>query len=293
MRFALAVAECGSFSRASALLGVAVSAVSRTIRDLEDSLGVGLFDRLPRGVRLTTAGTAYIAEAREILARSERAVYRARRAGEGELGELSLGHVWSLARDAGASLLKRYREANPGVTLHLTEDGADALLSLLARGDLDVVLTATTASAGVIRHGPTDLRQITLWTERLYAIVPASERRALLTWADVAEHHVLHRRADAARGHAQPIQDAGGETLRLMPQDCSHEGLLALVAAGVGWALVPESLARSDLDSIRFVPIVSDGASLQVVALWRSQVDNPALTRFIALARQIYAEGRD
>jgi DNA-binding transcriptional LysR family regulator len=288
LRYAVAIADCGSFSRAAAMLGLETSAVSRAMRELENLLGVSLFERHTRGVSLTCAGAEYLVAARDILARLDRARERALEAGAGKHGQITIGHVWSFARGAAASLLASYRAENPNVVLHLVEDGPEALLARMGRFELDLLLTATPAPERLILGGLSDVNIVPLWAERLYAVVPGAETRPSLTWGELAAHQLLYRRADAAPAFARYIEEIGGPTLKFEAQDCSHDGLIALVAAGAGWTLLPESLASSRLASLRFVPITSNGAEFQVVLVWQRRTDNPALNRFVALARRLH-----
>jgi DNA-binding transcriptional LysR family regulator len=290
MRYAVEVADCGSFSRAASKLGIETSALSRGVRDLEDLLGVTVFERHPRGVRATEAGSEFINEARSILGRLAAAQARAREAGAGKHGHLSLGYIWSFARGVAAELVGRFKLENAGAALHLIEDGPEALLHRLAQWEVDLVLTATPKLDRMIVAGLNDLGKMPLWTERLFAMVPTSEPGSELNWVDLAAQDILYRRADAAAAFTQWVEDIGGPHLQFQAQDCSFDGLVTLVAAGEGRALVPSSLAQSDLATVRFVPVNASGAELQVVALWRRANDNPSMRRFLALAKRLYEQ---
>jgi DNA-binding transcriptional LysR family regulator len=150
------------------------------------------------------------------------------------------------------------------------------------------MLTATPAADRLLLGGITDVNTLPLWQERLLAVVPDDEPRTALTWTDLSPHTFLYRRADAAPAFVRWVEDRGGPRLRFEPQDCSHEGLLASVAAGAGWTILPESLADRPCPKVRIIPISSEGARFQVVAVWHRHTDNPALARFVALARKLY-----
>lgn len=289
LRTAIAAAECGSFSSAALQLNVEASAVSRTVRELELNLGALLFERLPRGVRLTSVGERYVETARDVLAMLDGARVEARAENGGHSGRLAIGYIWSLARGSAASLIGSYRAANPKVSLHLFEDGPEPMLHRLGRGSLDVVLTATPSREMLYTDGLELPMTMPLWTEKLYVLVPSDSDHASVDWLDVAKHDLLYRRSDAAAPFAGYVKAIGGPELTFVPQDCSHEGLAGLVAAGLGWFIAPESMARSDLSGVRPVPISSRGATMQVVALWRKQTRNPALDRFLELARDFYS----
>jgi DNA-binding transcriptional LysR family regulator len=199
-----------------------------------------------------------------------------------------MGYVWSFARGSATDLLTKYRAKNPNVMLHLVEDGPEALISKLRQHELDLMLTATPAPERLLLGGMNDVNTLPLWEERLFAVMPDSEPRTALTWTDLSSHTLLYRRADAAPAFVRWVEILGGPRLRFEPQDCSHEGLMALVAAGAGWTLLPDSLADRPRPKVRVLPIISTGALFQVVAVWHRHTDNPALARFVALARSIH-----
>src|SRR5688572_21213507 len=96
LRYFVGVAEASNFRKAAQTLRVAQPALSRQIRQLEGELGVVLFERSHRGVRITEAGQAFLAEARALLEHSEAAVRVAQATGMGKSGSLSVGYVWGL-----------------------------------------------------------------------------------------------------------------------------------------------------------------------------------------------------
>jgi DNA-binding transcriptional LysR family regulator len=109
----LGVAEAASFSRAARQLKVEQSTVSRRIRDLEDRLGVSLFERYSHGVQLTAAGRAFLAEAARSKDILMAAVAEARHAGAARSGRLRLGFVWSFSAGAARDIVAA-PEANVG-----------------------------------------------------------------------------------------------------------------------------------------------------------------------------------
>src|SRR5262245_19066332 len=115
VRYFVAVAEELHFSRAATRVHVAQPALSRQIRALEDELGVRLFERDRRRVALTTAGAAFLDEARFLLERVERAVEVARRADRGELGSLRIGYVPAVVSTGLPELARASRKGLPRV----------------------------------------------------------------------------------------------------------------------------------------------------------------------------------
>lgn len=289
LRIAVAAADGGSFSAAAQRLNVDVSVVSRIVRDLEESLGISIFERLPRGVRLTAAGMDYVASARDILAQLDRADRAAQLAAAGTSGHLAVGFVWSFTSGPVVQLIRDFGSAHPGVAVRTVEDGNEQLVSRLASDDLDVVLAATDPPPLERLRSIGALSSLPLWLERLCVAVPDAVEAERVTWSDIAEQRLLCRPKDDWRRFVTHVERAGGPRLRFSVQEVSSDGLLGLVAAGLGWVIVPESVAHMDVPGLRMIPIASDGAVLQVEALWDPRTHNPALTRFLALARRTFS----
>lgn len=288
LQCAITVEQSGSFTGAARRLGMTPSALSRCVRDLEDQLGVSLFERLPRGVRPTHAGMAFIASASDVLAGLNAAERAARDAGNGSEGALRIGFVWSFATGPVVELLGRYAAAHPNVALHSIEDGQEALFARVTRGDLDVALTATDPPPFAPLRPLGDLRNLPLWIEPLRAVLPGGEPNDVVTWDDLATRTLICRPDDDWRRFIEHVERLGGPVLRFEPQSVSREGFFGLVAAGLGATIIPDSLSRFASIDVRVVPIAEEGAAIQIEAVWHPRTDNPALVRFLALARRLF-----
>lgn len=261
------------------------------MREIEDTLGAAVFERLPRGVRLTRAGETYVAAARDIVVRVGRAEHEARSAAVNGAGALTLGCVWSFSCAPKVDLLRRFVSANPQTMLTLVEDGQQALLARVRSGELHVALIAADPAVPSLLRINNDLESVTLWRERLVVVVPEAEALDALGWPDLAGRVLLCRPQDDWRRFVAHVERLGGPTLQFMEQDVSEEGLLALVGAGLGWSIVPGSLPAPDFAKARFVPLAEPGAELDIQAVWRPGATNPALGRFLDLCRSFHADG--
>ncbi|HUE26616.1 MAG TPA: LysR family transcriptional regulator [Solirubrobacteraceae bacterium] len=121
LRYLLAIADEGSFTHAAERLFVAQPSLSQQIKSLEQELGGPLLERLPTGVRLTSAGKAFLPEARAAVAHADRARRDARSALGLELGELEVATVTSVAFGVLPPAFERWRESYPGTTIALRE----------------------------------------------------------------------------------------------------------------------------------------------------------------------------
>lgn len=256
IRYFLALAAEGNFTRAAANLGIGQPPLSQQIKDLENEVGVQLFHRVPHGAELTVAGEAFLAEAKTAVDAAEKAKLAAQRANRGEIGRLSLGFTASSAFNSiVTATIREFRDHWPGVLLSLTEMNTNALMERLIRGEID---------AAFIRPGLEDTRDVRL---KRFADEP-------MMIALPARHPL------AARDHV-PIAALAGESFILFPRmvglslyddivaACREAGfelvvtqeapqipsIVNLVAANLGVSIVPASIAQIKLDGVAYRPI--------------------------------------
>jgi DNA-binding transcriptional LysR family regulator len=136
----LAVARSKSFTRAAEVVNLTQSAVSRQIQDLEESLGVQLFERLGRKISLTPAGTVLVEEATRLVQQAENLQQRLRDLGETAEGELRVGGSVTATNTFLPQLLARFRKRHPEVRLSLRPGYNRMLTSWLRNNELDVAV---------------------------------------------------------------------------------------------------------------------------------------------------------
>jgi DNA-binding transcriptional LysR family regulator len=138
LRYCIAVADGGGFTKAAARLNLAQQALSRQIADLERELGVRLFDRGPRGATLTPAGLAFVAEARVVLEQASRAVDRARAEISG--GEIHVAYSYLTAPHLSAmsEIIGVFHQAFPGISVQVEHLPTAAHAAALRAGTIDV-----------------------------------------------------------------------------------------------------------------------------------------------------------
>lgn len=138
LRYFIAVAKNLNFSEASRRLHVAQAAISQTILDLEDELGVKLLSRNRRSVKLTAAGNAFFAEAQGIMLRADGARMAAQRASRGEIGSLRIGFLPCAAGPFLPELIKSYRKQFPNVEVQLRDMNTEQQLKAFDDGKIDI-----------------------------------------------------------------------------------------------------------------------------------------------------------
>jgi len=243
LRYFVAVAEEGSFSRAAEREHVSQPSLSQQIQKLEGELNQQLFDRLPRAVALTEAGRTFLPYARTILtgiADGRRAV----EALEEEVsGRLSVGAIPSIAVYVLPQLIASFEQRYPKVTFELFEDTTDKRAQRLEDGTLDVVL----ASAG---EGAPGLIQYSLGKEPLLALVPKKHRlarRKTVTWRDLAsEKFLLLHEVHSLSITIRRLLAANQLKPELVLQGAQLVTIAVMVAAGLGVTVVPQMMARTE-----------------------------------------------
>jgi DNA-binding transcriptional LysR family regulator len=286
IRVCLEVARHQAIRRAAGTLNIDEAAVSRTVRSLEDALGVSIFERFSGGVRVTDAGQRFLQDAQAAIDLIDRATANAGSAGRGEIGMLRLGMVWSAAAGRAHELITRFRDALPGVGLTLTERPAVDLATALLNRSLDVALLIGDLL-------PRNLSLHRLWSERLYFAVSALEpEREAVGWDLLASRSLLLTAAEDPNSVQRLAFEDGGPKFQTQPHNCSREGILGLVALGAGVAVTCESATLIPVPGVRFKPIQAEHAQCTVCAAWLDENDNPALRRFISLIRRRYPSVR-
>jgi DNA-binding transcriptional LysR family regulator len=284
-RYFVAVAEEGSLTRAAARLHVAQQSLSQQIRTLEAQLGAPLFERSSRGVALTDVGAVLLREARPVLTQAERAVEAVRRAARGEQGELRVGFLGSVANYLMPPVVRAFRERHPDVTLHTEDLPIAALVAGIREGSLDAGLSRPPLVE--------DLESEVVLREPVAAVLPAGHplaNRAGLTLADLAdEPWVLTPRASWPPWHRKYDDDfaRAGFQPRVAQRGTTPQGLLALVAAGVGITRLPLSSRSLRDGGVAFVPLAGEEAL--VVLTWRAGAASPMLPALRAVVRDVAA----
>ncbi|MFD4505745.1 LysR family transcriptional regulator [Streptomyces sp. NPDC058457] len=287
LRVFLDVARHGSFTVAARTLGWTQSAVSRQISSLEAALGGGpLFDRLPRGVRLTEAGRVLVPHAEAVTEALHGAARELTELREVAGGRLRFGAFATADAALVPQALAAFRARHPGVRLTREEGITPGLLNRLDSGHLDLAVVSTTGRAPL---EPYELHH--LLDESLYVAVPADHPLAGAT-GPVR----LGRLAGAEwiSGSSRPEGTLLDAALRqgFRPHVTHVVGewtaKLGYVAAGLGVTLVPALAAASVRQDVALLPVLDEGAPARAVyaATARGRSLTPAAAAFLGALRE-------
>ncbi|MBO2462131.1 LysR family transcriptional regulator [Actinomadura violacea] len=251
LRYFVAVAETGHFGRAAESLHIVQPAVSKQIAALERELGLTLFDRSRRQIRLTADGEAFLPHARRALRGIDRAAKAAADLAAGGTGTLRVGSARGLGRRL-EDILAAFRATHPDVTVELTTTSSvPDKLAAVASGDLDAAFVSAPprSTPGVAAHH--------LWDEPLLLAVPARRAGTAADLATLADLPLALAARDEDPGTHDLITDAcqaAGFTPRPGPTLTHAQDILAgPIAAGRCWALLPTSAVRAESAAVSFV----------------------------------------
>lgn len=287
IRYFLAVAEERNFTRAAARVGIGQPPLSQQIRGLESEVGAALFRRIPQGAELTDAGRAFLDHVRAIPPQAERAVRAARRAARGEIGSLRVGYTGSAPFHwIVTAAIRSFKRAYPDVDLSLEESNTARLIAGLRESLLDAAFLRSEDLGG------DDLQLHPLSREPVVVALPASHPVAKSSRVD------LRRLRDeplilSPRGVGQTFFDtvittcreAGFEPLLGQPAP-QLVSVVNLVAAGLGYSLVPASLRQVRVTGVTYREIEALTPVAPLALASRRGETSEIVRNFLARARQ-------
>lgn len=285
LRYFVAVAEALNFSRAAERLHVTQPALSRQIRDLEDDLGSPLFLREKGRVSLTDTGRRFLDDAREILARSDRAVKCVRH--HESMIPLRVAYLPSAGASNLPEVIRSFRKSHPSADVGLAELPPAAQFTELNAGRIDLALPGN-----LYAPLPTGLSSRVIATHHLAVAVPAGDprsRRRKLRLAELADADFLSLDERHYPGRDALLDRLGREAgfaPRVVQRAESLTALLTHVGAGAGLALVPDHLGILPKCGFTLVPLAEPRVEVPSHAVWKTAQATPVLTAFVdALAR--------
>src|ERR671911_1240924 len=284
LRYFIAVAEELNFSRAAERMHMAQPPLSAAIRQLERDLGVALFVRTTREVRLTDAGRAFLQGARRTLADAERATEDAKRAAAGELGHLRIAYSWSTRFETLPALGRAFRAGHPDVELLAQEMWNARMPPAFRSGSIDIALSLCPEIAAELELAP-------IRKERLVVLLPEAHpltrEDAIPLSALADEQFVVFPREIAPRLHdaLMAIYRRAGFEPRVRNESFHTGWDLGVLAEIPAAAVAPQTVARGLPDGIVAVALSEPTDSLETCLVSRADDASPAVAAFIAVAR--------
>ena len=284
LRYFIAIGEEQHYGRAARRLRVAQPALSRQIQDLEEELGFELFERLPRGVRLSLAGQLFLEDARRILLEISDAATRAGRVARGLSGTLRIGFTEnSCWRGAAPESFRRFRELQPDAELQLQPSASAEQIEAIRSGRLD---------AGFVNFMPKsdpELDQLPVAIQRVELAAPKGHPLTTLKtlrlrnltdapfiwfprWSSPAFYDRMMR--ECYRG--------GLKSPRIVQEGLNEATILSLVSSGLGVGWVLGTARWRCPETIIVLPVADLNMPLTLALVWRRDNASPLLAKFVA-----------
>ena len=285
LRYFVGVGEEQHFGRAAERLHVAQPALSRQIQDLEREIGFPLFDRLPRGVKLSAAGKLFLEDARRILAEVQEATRRAERVASGNAGTLRVGFVEAISwRGVVPKSFRRFREKQPDAELTPVPMLSVEQVEAVRSGRLDAGFIVSMGTLGkeldqrlVAQH------RVVLAAPKGYPLTIQTRLR-LRDLNDVPFVWLSRRINPAAYDRLMEACFRGGlKSPRIVQEAYDHATILSLVSCRLGVAWVSDSAKWQCPRGVVLLPIVDLKVPVPFSLIWRKDNRSPLLQRFLDL----------
>jgi DNA-binding transcriptional LysR family regulator len=288
LRYFVTVAEELHFGRAAGRLHMTQPPLSQAIAALEDGLGTALFLRNRRMVALTPAGSALLPEARRILSEAALLPDLARRAASGEAGRLALAFITSADYSVLPPFLRRYSERYPGVQLALQEATSDVQVDELLRGRIDAGLLIPPLPD----RARAELDYMKVLDEPLILCAPAGllRRKGPVALRNLpALPLIIFPREISPALHDAILScfRAAGITPAIGQQAIQMQTIVSLVSAGMGLALVPQSVSNLMRPGVEYRALADATPLVETGIAWRRDNPSPVLKGFLELLRTI------
>ena len=287
LKYFLAVAEEKSVSRAAERLHISQPPLSQQIMKLESELGVRLFTRTTRSFELTVAGKALMVEAAELLAKMRMTIDTIRQIDRGEVGRLRVGIVGSAMWGPIPSMLEQFQSQFPRVTWTIHELGPNDQWEALRNRQIDVGFwREPRIEPEVLKQA--NLRQDLCFPENV--CVAMNEKHPLasqdaIELIDIANEPMLTLHLTQSAEPRYLIQccvNAGFEPM-IFQEAAEPQTLLAMVGAGLGVALLPQTTGRIGWPGVKFMPIRTNPPSANLYISYLAQDDAPVVRAFLKI----------
>lgn len=289
LRYFVQVAEEQHYGRAAERLRVAQPALSRQIQDLEEEIGFKLFDRLPRGVKLSAAGKLFLEDARRILQQVNEATARAKRVATGQSGTLRVGFVESVSwHGVVPDSFRQFRERHPDAELQLKPLSSAEQTEAVQSGRLDAGFVFTIADIG------RELAQLPVASLSLMLAVPKGHpltKLKKLRLRDLSNAaFVWFPRRESPAFYDRLMHEcfrSGLKSPHIVQEAVNEATILSLVSCRMGVAFVSSATRWRRPEGVDVLPISDLKLPLPLALIWRKDNAAPLLAKFVAEVRQL------
>src|SRR6267154_694143 len=283
LRYFVAIGEEENYRRAAQRLHIAQTALSTQIQDLEAELGFKLFDRLPRGVKLSAAGRLFLEEARRILHQVSEAAARAARVARGQSGTLRVGFTENASwRGIVPDSFRRFRERQPDAELQLTPATSLEQFGALQSGRLDAGFVFNMPKTDAeLDHLPFAMQHVELAVPKGHALARMKNVR-LRDLVDASFVWFPRREAPAFYDRLMHECFRGGlKSPRIVQEGLNESTILSLVSHGMGVGWVNGTARWRCPEGVVIMSVVDLDMPLPLSLVWRRDNTSPLLANFV------------
>lgn len=282
LRYLIAAAEAGSFSRAARNLNIKQATLSRHVLEVERRLGMVLFDRKTRGATLTPNGRTYLETAQRIVNEFEELNDWVRATTTGHAGRLAIGFYTSFSAGNLRATVGEFGERFPGVKVRGFERDRDMLLAGIENRLLDIAIMIGEAPYRGLMSRP-------FWSERILVAMPEGHplaTRDRIHWTDLTgEHFLLTTRDPGPETRNLLLGKLGmpGYAPEIDMEDVSRDTALSVIALGGHISIVAESALGIQVPKVVFREVHETNGHIRIgfSGYWREDNENPVLRRFL------------
>lgn len=290
LRYLVAAAEAGSFSRAARILNIKQATLSRHVLQVEKRLGITLFDRRTRGASLTPNGEIYLLTAQRIVTELDELNGWVRSTRNGETGRLAVGFHTSFSAGNLRATLSEFGKRFPDVRTRCFERDRDMLLAGIESGLLDIAIMIGERPYPGIKSRP-------LWSERHLVVIPEAHplaSRERIHWQDLAGGRFLLTERDPGpetRNLLLGKLASPGYTPEIDMEDIGRDTVISSIALGGRLSIFVESSAGIQVPGVLFREIhdANGHSRIGFSGYWRDDNGNAVLRRFLDFVATRYS----
>lgn len=286
IRYFIAVAEELHFGRAAERCHIAQPPLSQQVKRLEEELGVKLLERTSRKVSLTPEGKEFLVRCRDVRDRLEEAVVHVQDMAKGMEGQIRIGFIGPASLSRLPAAIRAFRDDNPNIRLDFSAKSTTEQLPMLRGDRLDI------AFVRLFGHDTTGLKSMLFLREPYVLAIPAGHHLAARNRVDITdlegEPLIFHQRI-AQPGLYRSLMGSfhkAGFMPTIVQEVNTEQSTIALVATGLGSALVPASSAGDQRAGVVFRPLDGDLPQWEITALWKERKESALLKKFLTTVQQ-------
>jgi len=292
LRAFIEVANCGSFTRAAEQLHVTQSGLTATIKQLEQQVGLTLFDRTTRRVYLSAAGQRFRPVAERLLSDFDTAIHDLQSLASEQQGQVAIAASPSIVSRLLPDIAQRYHQQHPGVSVSLRDDSASVIEQLVIGNEVDFGIAGNHSDRSDLLYQP-------LLNDRFGVVLPPGhpllrDQPESLSWQQLTGEAMIYLSSDTGiRSQLAGIGEEIALSITSAKMEASSPaGVAALIKSGLGISILPALAASTDsFQQLHFIPLQQPQIERQIYIISRKGRSlSPAASSILTLSRQMLVQ---